>query len=193
MFSKRTLAPRRKPRLSSSIPCSTACLFPFAPCRSTAARSSLLTLNRLASSAICTSSYFPRALQTQWCRRTRQPHPCRGVLPGHALLAGNETTQSRTTPVGRHLQHPPPSPGARLLTPHQFLRLGPISANKNPAGVLWEITGQSLSVFDATTLRIYHSVLPTLPHPCESGHGEWQGVRWDKEQRASVRIALAGC
>ena len=40
-----------------------------------------------------------------------------------------------------------------------------ISANGNTAGVLWQITGQSLSVFDATTLvRIYHSTLPTLPH-----------------------------
>src|ERR1035437_8077495 len=56
MFCKRTLALRHKLRLSFSTPCSTACLFPFARCRSTAVRSSPPTSNRLVSSAVCTCS-----------------------------------------------------------------------------------------------------------------------------------------
>ncbi len=40
-----------------------------------------------------------------------------------------------------------------------------LSANGNSAGVLWQITGGSLSVFNATTLeRIYVAKLPAVPH-----------------------------
>jgi len=40
-----------------------------------------------------------------------------------------------------------------------------ISANGKTAGVLWQITGATLSAFDATTLvRIYSTQLPPLPH-----------------------------
>ena len=41
-----------------------------------------------------------------------------------------------------------------------------ISANGNTAGILWQITGSSISAFHATTLtKLYHSSkLPTLPH-----------------------------
>jgi hypothetical protein len=40
-----------------------------------------------------------------------------------------------------------------------------ISANGNTAGVLWQITGATLSAFDATTLiRLYNGKLPPLPH-----------------------------
>ena len=48
-----------------------------------------------------------------------QPHPHRGVLPGHALLAGNEKAQSRAAALGKHLQHPAPSsvPGIFNSTP----------------------------------------------------------------------------
>src|SRR6516164_9619385 len=38
-----------------------------------------------------------------------------GVLPGHTLLAGDEKAQPRTPPLGKHLQHRPSSPVARLL------------------------------------------------------------------------------
>src|SRR5712691_11190021 len=59
----------------------------------------------------------PALSQTQRRRRTRQPHPHRGVLPGYGLLAGNEETQPRTPPLGKNLQHRPPSSGPRLLNP----------------------------------------------------------------------------
>ena len=49
-------------------------------------------------------------------RRTRQPHPHRGVRSGHPLLPGNAKTQSRTPPLGKNLQHRPPSSGPRLLS-----------------------------------------------------------------------------
>jgi hypothetical protein len=40
-----------------------------------------------------------------------------------------------------------------------------ISANGDAAGILWQITGGSLTAFNATTLTgIYSSVLPPLPH-----------------------------
>jgi hypothetical protein len=40
-----------------------------------------------------------------------------------------------------------------------------ISANGNISGVLWQITGSSLVVFDATTLvRVFQDHLPSLPH-----------------------------
>jgi hypothetical protein len=40
-----------------------------------------------------------------------------------------------------------------------------ISANGNTAGVLWQITGATLSAFNATTLtRLYNSKLPPAPH-----------------------------
>ena len=40
-----------------------------------------------------------------------------------------------------------------------------ISANGNSSGLLWQITGASLSVFDAITLeRLYINTLPPLPH-----------------------------
>jgi hypothetical protein len=51
----------------------------------------------------------PALSQTQRRRRTRQPHPHRGVLPGHALLAGNEEAQSRAAALGKNLQYRPPS------------------------------------------------------------------------------------
>jgi len=60
--------------------------------------------------------------QTQRRRRTRQSYSHRGVLPGHALLAGDEKTQPRAPPLGKNLQHRPPSSGSRLLNPLQFLR-----------------------------------------------------------------------
>ncbi|HSZ61298.1 MAG TPA: hypothetical protein VK828_05855 [Terriglobales bacterium] len=40
-----------------------------------------------------------------------------------------------------------------------------ISANGNTSGVLWQITGATLSAFNATTLvRLYNSKLPPIPH-----------------------------
>ena len=41
-----------------------------------------------------------------------------------------------------------------------------ISANGTTGGILWQITGSSISAFNATTLtKLYHSSkLPTLPH-----------------------------
>jgi hypothetical protein len=40
-----------------------------------------------------------------------------------------------------------------------------ISANGNISGVLWQLTGNSLSAFDALTLvRLYNGKLPQLPH-----------------------------
>jgi hypothetical protein len=55
--------------------------------------------------------------QTQRRRRTRQSHPHRGVLPGHALLAGDEQTQPRTSPLGENLQYRSPSSSSWLLNP----------------------------------------------------------------------------
>lgn len=40
-----------------------------------------------------------------------------------------------------------------------------ISANGNTSGVLWQITGATLSAFNASTLvRLYNSKLPPIPH-----------------------------
>src|SRR5712691_9422808 len=114
---KRTPAPPRKPPLSSSTPCNTACPFPSGRCRSMAAPSLPPSSNRPASSAapsVRSSSTFS---QTQRCRGTRPSYPPRRVLPGHALLAGNEPAQPRTPPLGKNLQHRPPSSGSRLLDP----------------------------------------------------------------------------
>jgi hypothetical protein len=55
--------------------------------------------------AACACSSCRQALQTQGYVGACQPHPHRGVLPSHCLLAGDETAQSRVAPVGKDLQH----------------------------------------------------------------------------------------
>jgi hypothetical protein len=87
--------------------------FPIRARRSMAGANSLPSSSRPASNAACICSCCPRTPRTQRRGRTRQPHPHRGVLPGHAVLAGDEPTQSRTPPLGTHLQHRPSSSGPR--------------------------------------------------------------------------------
>src|SRR5207237_10538945 len=53
--------------------------------------------------------------------------PHRGVLSGLRLLAGDENPQPRTAPVGKNLQHRPPSSGSRLLNPAAVPAAGLIS------------------------------------------------------------------
>src|ERR1017187_152830 len=121
MSSKLTRAPPRNRPPSSSTPCSTACPFPFAPCRSTAARNSPPSSNRLVSSAACICSCCRHARPNSMVPSNAPTVPHRGVLSGYALLAGDEETQSRTPAVGNNLQHRASSSGPRLLNPAAVL------------------------------------------------------------------------
>jgi len=89
---------------------------------------------------------------------------------GGALVYWNDTIYA--SPTGAPIIALPLTNGVLSATP--LAKTGKldsghspvISANGNTAGILWQITGSSLSAFNATTLvRLYHSAkLPVLPH-----------------------------
>ena len=63
-----------------------------------------------AAAAACACSCFPHVLPNSTA-------PSNVPIAGHALLAGDQKTQPRTPPLGKNLQHRPPSSGSRLLNP----------------------------------------------------------------------------